>query len=245
MSELAGLEAEVGRLRTENAELEEKLRLARTMGGHFRSIIIRLIRDGTLGEELRTASDRDLADRGLDEGDVALLRGLLDLVENFSWVIEGQVAGSAIPRTRAAVEALAAAGIRRVVTLCPRTIPPEWLEAAGLESVHIPMPDFRAPTIEDLTLAVDAVRAAADARVPVLVHCMAGRGRTGTVLAAYLSERMASAEEAIAEVRRLRPDSIDSTAQADTVRAYVAARRVPTSLDSVRVDDDSHARGAG
>jgi atypical dual specificity phosphatase len=225
VSDRASLEAEVARLRTENAELEEKLRLARTMGGHFRSIIIQLIRDGGPGEELRAASDEELAARGLDEGDITLLRALLVPVENFSWVVEGQIAGSAIPRTQAGVEALAGAGIRRVITLCPRTIPSEWLEAAGLESVHIPMPDFRAPTVDDLTSAVDAVRAAVEEQVPVVVHCMAGRGRTGTVLAAYLAERMASAEEAIAEIRRLRPDSIDSSAQADTVRAYVAARR--------------------
>jgi atypical dual specificity phosphatase len=224
MTDMSSPEAEIERLRTENAELEEKLRLARTMGGHFRSIIIRLIRDGALGDELRAASDAELAERGLDEGDIALLRGLLDPIENFSWVIEGEVAGSAFPRTQAAVEALAAAGIRRVVTLCPRTIPSEWLEGAGLESVQIPMPDFRAPTLEDLASAVDAVRTAVEERVPVVVHCMAGRGRTGTVLAAYLAERMGSDDAGVAEIRRLRPDSIDSTAQADTVRAYFAAR---------------------
>ena len=50
------------------------------------------------------------------------------------------------------------------------------------------------------------------------VHCMAGRGRTGTMIACYLVSQGMSAEDAIAEVRRARPGSIQTEAQEQAVR---------------------------
>jgi atypical dual specificity phosphatase len=55
-----------------------------------------------------------------------------------------------------------------------------------------------------------------------VVHCAGGLGRTGTVLAAYLVHRGRSAEEAIAEIRRQRPGSVETPAQADAVRQFAA-----------------------
>jgi len=59
----------------------------------------------------------------------------------------------------------------------------------------------------------------------VVVHCAAGQGRTGTVLACALVHRGLSAEEAIRTVRRLRPPSIDTDSQEAFVRAFMHAHR--------------------
>jgi atypical dual specificity phosphatase len=47
-----------------------------------------------------------------------------------------------------------------------------------------------------------------------MIHCAAGRGRTGTVLAAYiLREENLTADDAIKQIRSIRPGSIQSDQQ--------------------------------
>jgi atypical dual specificity phosphatase len=58
----------------------------------------------------------------------------------------------------------------------------------------------------------------------VAVHCAAGLGRTGTVLAAYLVARGEEPRAALARVRDLRPGSVETADQERAVEAY--ARRL-------------------
>ncbi len=62
----------------------------------------------------------------------------------------------------------------------------------------------------------------------VAVHCGAGLGRTGTLIAAWLTTQGRTADEAIAEVRARRPGSIESEAQSAAVRTFAASRPAPT-----------------
>jgi atypical dual specificity phosphatase len=54
----------------------------------------------------------------------------------------------------------------------------------------------------------------------VAVHCLAGIGRKGTFLASYLVLCGADADQAIAEVRAKRPESIENAEQEEAVHQF-------------------------
>lgn len=141
-------------------------------------------------------------------------------MEGFSWIVEGELAAMPLPgRTRPLAEDaefLEGAGIRTVVSLSED--PPDLEAASSIRQVRIPVTDYTAPTLEQMVEFVGVVTDAAERGEPVAVHCTAGLGRSGTMAAVYLVASGASAEEAIARVRELRPGSIETEAQEDAVR---------------------------
>ncbi|MGQ0796243.1 MAG: protein-tyrosine phosphatase family protein [Methanobacteriota archaeon] len=75
------------------------------------------------------------------------------------------------------------------------------IEDAGFEHKKICIDDFTAPTFDQIDEFLSFVDAKVAEGKRTLVHCHAGRGRTGTMLAAYLIHRGMSAEAAVREVR--------------------------------------------
>jgi atypical dual specificity phosphatase len=91
----------------------------------------------------------------------------------------------------------------------------------GIESVHLPVPDFTAPTQAQLEQGVAAISRALARGQRVAVHCGGGLGRTGTLLACYLvSSAGLTPDEAIARVRAARPGSIETEEQEQAIRRY-------------------------
>ena len=117
-------------------------------------------------------------------------------------------------------------GIRNLVTLTERPLEPEHLESTGVDSLHIPVGDMRAPEMPQLQTFVEHVDACLKDNRPVAVHCLAGIGRTGTFLACYLVYCGATAEQAIVEVRTKRPESIESEKQEQAVHQFEGLRNL-------------------
>ena len=146
---------------------------------------------------------------------------MMDRPTNFSWVVEGKLAGSGLPVTEDEFEWLVDQGIKSVVTVREVALPSEWFDGSDIECLHLQVEDFGAPTIEELDQAVDFIDQEISNGRPVMVHCAAGKGRTGAVIAAYLVKKQSlTAERAIAKLRGIRPGSVQSVSQETVVSMY-------------------------
>src|SRR5436190_1292403 len=149
-----------------------------------------------------------------------ILRGLGLVVDAGVWIEEGKLLACAYPRRRAALEALSRRGVQVVINLHERAHGPARLDPYHLTEVHLPVRDFTAPTPEQLAQGVAEIERSIGASKTVAVHCGGGLGRTGTLLACYLVSQGLTTVDAIAQVRRLRPGSIETREQLNAVLTY-------------------------
>lgn len=76
--------------------------------------------------------------------------------------------------------------------------------ARGIDVLHTPIVDGFVPSLVELKTTTRWIDARVRARGAVLVHCVGGLGRAGTVAACWLRNRGQSADDAIATVRTTR-----------------------------------------
>lgn len=114
-------------------------------------------------------------------------------------------------------------GIGAIVSMTERPLDEGMVIGFGLRYLHLPVPDFCAPTIQQIE-AFLVFLGDANQNGGVVVHCYAGQGRTGTMLACALVHQGMSAEEAIRLVRAKRPPSIDTLAQEQIIFDFAALR---------------------
>ena len=150
------------------------------------------------------------------------------MLYNFSFLVDGKVAGSAHPGGGAALQEalqwLKGQGFHGVLSLTEHGLPEEALAEHGLKSQHVPIQDYTPPEPEQIQQAIRFIDSLTKEGA-VLVHCMAGHGRTGTILACHLVSVGMSAEAAIKEVRMKRPGSIETLEQEESVRQYAKSLR--------------------
>ena len=141
----------------------------------------------------------------------------MNLPRNFGW-LDGLVAGCGRPESESELKALKEEGIGAIVSLTGTPLNPDAVSRFGFGYLHSPLSGT--PSVEQLDQILRFVEQTNATSKRVLVHCGEGKGRTGTVLAAYLISNGLGAGEAIRIVRERRPGSIQTLEQENVLHEF-------------------------
>ena len=153
------------------------------------------------------------------------------MLDNFSWVIPGRLAGAALPGGYTAgaqpalddLRELRERGVRCLVSLSDRAEAFGPLcEQAGLEWLYHPLPEFGIPEDDEgFAALVRELQGRLERGVAVCAHCYAGVGRTGLLLCCLVGRHLGlPAAEAITRVRAVRR-AIETPEQERYVHRYL------------------------
>jgi atypical dual specificity phosphatase len=145
---------------------------------------------------------------------------------HFRWQLSGKLAGVSFPHSLQALAFLKEEGINAIVSLSETPPPPDLLARLGLQAAHVPLADCAAPTISQVEQAIGCINRFLEHTLSVAVHCGAGLGRTGTILACYLVWQGASAQNALLYVRQREAGSVETAEQEAIIAQYERHLRV-------------------
>lgn len=117
-------------------------------------------------------------------------------------------------------------GIRAVVSLLNLPGDAPVYESAGFSFLCLPVADGGVPTEEQVGQFIRFVNQQLTADRPVAVHCEAGLGRTGTLLATYLISRGETAEAAIEKVRTAERAAVETVGQIHFLEQFARSIRL-------------------
>ena len=142
----------------------------------------------------------------------------------FAWLVPGQLAGTPLPGVVHDIDldlaALRRMGVTTLITLTERDLPQEPLRRHGLANLHLPIYDREPPTVAQIQMLLKRMEMLLAQGQVLAVHCLAGLGRTGTVLAAWLVREGLTATEALRRVRLIDAQYVQSEGQEAFLQHY-------------------------
>lgn len=118
-------------------------------------------------------------------------------------------------------------GIGAILTLTETNNYEQNYRAAGFLHHHEPIDDCLPPkSIESMCRAVSFIESCLDKGIGVAIHCLEGRGRTGTVLAGWLGKKESlDAAAAIDRVYKGRFHTVITPSQRDFLAEYLSEKK--------------------
>ncbi|KAL8280974.1 hypothetical protein RQP46_006653 [Phenoliferia psychrophenolica] len=162
-------------------------------------------------------------------------RGFHKMQRFFRWIVPFHLAVSAEPRDEVDIDVLASIGIRHIITLTSeRTLPPSWFRNKSISNTYLAVDDGYPPSVEQLEICLRL--ASTPESTPLLVHCAGGKGRAGTVVAAYLcafgwarpqardpwAYPSMGWRQSLESLRQIRPGSVETRSQEERLKAFAA-----------------------
>ncbi|MGE4480680.1 ATP-binding cassette domain-containing protein [Acidocella sp.] len=151
----------------------------------------------------------------------------------FIWIEKGHLAATPMPGATLDLDydldLLKQVGVTCLVTLTERSLPEDALLRHGLKAVHLPIADRHAPTPEEMDALAAHMRSLLVQGEVLAVHCLAGLGRTGTILAGFLvKEAGLSARAALEKLRAINRQFVQTDSQEQFLADYEMSRGAPS-----------------
>jgi atypical dual specificity phosphatase len=145
--------------------------------------------------------------------------------QGFHWIVPYKLAGCAEPGVSSNLDydldLLRRAGITTLITLTEKDLDQDALSRHDMKNLHLPIFDRDAPSAPQVHMLLTRMQRLFASGETLAVHCKAGLGRTGTILAAWLiRDGGLSAAVAIERLRRINRGYVQSELQEQFLYAY-------------------------
>ena len=130
-------------------------------------------------------------------------------------------AGGSFPTSIEVINEYKRQGIGAILTLTENPLPQKFY--IDLNYLHLPIYNFHTPSMQELICGVNFITSNLKNNIYTFTHCLAGRGRAGTIIAAYLISIGYSYKEALKTIRKIRKGAVETTEQEELLYEYYAS----------------------
>ena len=143
--------------------------------------------------------------------------GMPERTEPFTWIIKNKIAISWWPDT-SVIKKYKSEGIKVVVNCTEFDNRPNIPEE--FKYLHLNIPDYGTPTETQLNKFLDFTSKFLISKDPIVVHCVAGCGRSGIMIAAWVAYHgfLPIGIDPVKWIRKLRPCCLETKEQMELAR---------------------------